>query len=129
MRYFKEDAELVKRSRDASGQWHGKWAPINRMCQLAHNLLRLLVVGNRRCADTLQSIDAVEVLLKQLPSGWNPPVIEVFDALMRRGEGGEEAGKQLYDGTRLRQGASHAQPHTTHAAPPSTPGTTPTPTA
>jgi len=36
------------------------------------------------------------VLLKQLPSGWNPPVIEVFDALMRRGEGGEEAGKQLY---------------------------------
>ena len=67
VRYFKEDAELVKRSRDASGQWHGKWAPINRMCQLAHNLLRLLVVGNRRCADTLQSIDAVEVLLKQLP--------------------------------------------------------------
>ena len=38
------------------------------------------------------------MLLKQLPSGWNPPVIEVFDALMRRGEGGEEAGKQLYDG-------------------------------
>ena len=52
VRYFK-DAELVKQSRDAA-QWHGKWAPINRMCQLAHNLLRLLVVGNRRCADTLQ---------------------------------------------------------------------------
>ena len=34
-----------------------------------------------------------------------------------------------YDGTRLGRGASHAQPHTTHAAPPSTTGTTPTPTA
>ena len=56
------------------------------------------------------------MLLKQLPSGWNPPVIEVFDALMRRGEGGEEAGKQLYDGTRLGRGASHAQPHIAHLA-------------
>ena len=45
---------------------------------------------NRRSADTLQSIDAVELLLDQLPSGWNPPVIDVFDALMRRdrGDGG-----------------------------------------
>ena len=57
------------------------------------------------------------MLLKQLPSGWNPPVIEVFDALMRRGEGGEEAGKQLYDGTRLVHRASHAQPQTPHPAP------------
>ena len=53
------------------------------MCSLAHNLLKLLIKRNRRCADALQSVDAVELLLEQLPSGWNPPVIEVFDALMR----------------------------------------------
>jgi hypothetical protein len=74
------------------------------MCSLAHNLLKLLIKRNRRCADALQSVDAVqrpleqlhphphpnpnpspspkpdqvELLLEQLPSGWNPPVIEVF---------------------------------------------------
>jgi len=48
------------------------------MCSLAHNLLKLLIKRNRRCADALQSVDAVELLLEQLPSGWNPPVIEVL---------------------------------------------------
>ena len=48
------------------------------MCQLCHNLLKLVVANNSRSADTLQSLDAVELLLDQLPSGWNPPVIEVF---------------------------------------------------
>ena len=64
--------------RDEHGQWSGKFAQVNYMCQLCHNLLKLIVANNSRSADALQSLDAVELLLDQLPSGWNPPVIEVF---------------------------------------------------
>eukprot|EP00966_Prymnesium_polylepis_P027693 640325-Prymnesium_polylepis.1 len=90
--FFDKQADLIKEMRDDKGMWSGKFAQVNYMCQLCHNLLKLTVANNSRSADTLQSIDAVEDLLDQLPSGWSPPVIEVFDALMRRrGEGGIQA--------------------------------------
>ena len=57
------------------------------MCRASHQLLKLLVSANRRCADVLQTVGAVDLLLRQMASGWSPPVIEVFDALMRRGKG------------------------------------------
>ena len=81
--FFGAEAARVRATLDTNGKWGGQWAAVNEMCSLAHNLLKLLIKRNRRCADALQSVDAVELLLEQLPSGWNPPVIEVFDALMR----------------------------------------------
>ena len=81
--FFGAEAARVRATLDANSKWRGPWAGVNEMCSLAHVLLKLLIKRNRRCADTLQSVDAVELLLEQLPSGWNPPVIEVFDALMR----------------------------------------------
>ena len=93
--YFDQRADLVKRCRDAgSGLWTGPLGPLNEVCELCHAVLRSLVRGNPRCADQLQSIDAVNKLLDQLPTGWAPPVVEVFDALMRRGAG--EGGYELY---------------------------------
>ena len=90
----------MKATLDAKGKWGGPWADVNEMCSLAHNLLKLLIKRNRRCADTLQSVDAVELLLEQLNSGWNPPVIEVFEALMRSDVQASDAkgggGYQLY---------------------------------
>ena len=54
-RYFNEDAEQVKRTRDPlTGHWGGKWAGVNRMCQAAYQLLKLVVTRNRRSADALQ---------------------------------------------------------------------------
>ena len=57
-RFFGGQAVRVKSTLDHTGQWGGKWARVNEMCSLAHNLLKLLIKKNRRCADTLQSIDA-----------------------------------------------------------------------
>ena len=78
----------------ASRAYHGyisarpcRYAPIDAVCRASHQLLKLLVSANRRCADVLQTVGAVDLLLRQMASGWSPPVIEVFDALMRRGKG------------------------------------------
>ena len=50
---------------DEHGNWSGKFGQVNYMCQLCHNLLKLIVSNNSRSADTLQSLDAVELLLDQ----------------------------------------------------------------
>lgn len=90
--YFGESVSLVKQCRGADG-WAGPLGQLNEVCQLGYALLRHIVTGNNRCAEQLQSLDAVEKLLKQLPTGWAPPVVEVFDALMRSDSAGSEVNK------------------------------------
>ena len=80
--YFERSVARVKLTRDAASAcgWGGGRASTR--CASSPTTYSSCSPGNWRCADTLQSIDAVELLLAQLPSGWNF-VIEVFGALMR----------------------------------------------
>ena len=91
--FFGEKADRVKKCRRGNG-WATALGPLSEVCELSHALLRVTIAGNNRCAEQLQTLDAVETLLAQLPTGWAPPVVEVFDALMRSdGAGGNDVNK------------------------------------
>ena len=93
--YFADDVARVKQCRAGTGWSHKGLGPLSEICELCHAVLRSLVRSNNRCAEQLHSLDWTDKLLRQLPTGWAPPVVEVFDALMRHktGSGGHELDK------------------------------------
>lgn len=75
-RWVKEPSDVLDKIEKA--QWS--------LCKYCHTFIRKLISGNQNVIDSLLDLGAVDVMLEQISTGWNPAISDIFLATSGRSD-------------------------------------------